>query len=156
DKSALHEFRIGVWFDTPESPLDAEYRSMLGATVDALADAGAKVDDEHPPVEFGEQSALFYHLVGAATSVSAPADQGEASAGSHHGWLRADKERARLRRVWAQWFEDYDLLLCPVLAVPPFRHHREGPIMERTIDLGGEPRSLVSLIAWPGFIGVIG
>jgi amidase len=156
DKQALDEFRIGVWFDTPESPLDAEYRTMLGATADALSDAGAKVDDGHPPVDFGEQVALFYRMVGAATSVSAPDDVGEASAGSHHSWLRADKQRAQLRRVWAEWFEDYDLLLCPVLAVPPFRHHREGPIMERTIEVGGESRSLVSTIAWPGFIGVVG
>jgi amidase len=153
DVRSLDELRIGVWFDAPESPLDAEYRAMLVATVDALSDAGAKVDDGHPPVDFGEQAALFYRMVGAATSVSAP---DEASGGSHRSWLRADEDRARLRRVWAEWFDDYDLLLCPVLSVPPFRHHRQGPIMERTIDVGGEQRSLVSTIAWPGFIGVLG
>jgi amidase len=63
---SLDEFRIGVWFDAPECPLGAEYRAMLGATADALSDAGAKLDEGHPPVDFGEQTALFFHLVGAA------------------------------------------------------------------------------------------
>jgi amidase len=153
---ALDELRIGVWFDTPDSPLDPEYGAMLRATVDRMADAGAKVDDGHPPVDFGEQAALFYRMVSAAASVSAPDDVAETTAGSHRSWLRAEEDRARLRRVWAEWFDDYDLLLCPVLSVPPFRHHRQGPIMERTIEVGGEERSLVSTIAWPGFIGVLG
>ena len=58
-----------MWFDAPECPLGAEYRAMLGATADALSDAGAKLDEGHPPVDFGEQTALFFHLVGAAVSV---------------------------------------------------------------------------------------
>ena len=39
-------------------------------------------------------------------------------AGSHLAWLRARAGTgARSRRVWAEWFEQYDVLLCPVLAV---------------------------------------
>jgi len=88
--------------------------------------------------------------------VSAPDEVAEVSAGSHRAWLRAEKERAALRRVWAEWFEQYDLLLCPVLSVPPFPHNRQGNIMDRTIEVNGESRSLVSAISWPGLIGVVG
>ena len=77
-------------------------------------------------------------------------------AGSHRAWLRAEQERVVFRRVWADWFEQYDLLLCPVMATPPFPHLREGSIMDRTIDVDGEPRSLMSTIVWPGLIGVLG
>ena len=60
------------------------------------------------------------------------------------------------RRVWADWFEQYDLLLCPVMAMPPFPHVREGGIVDRTIAVDGEPRSLMSTVSWPGLIGVLG
>lgn len=156
EKQSLDQFRVGAWFDAPDCPIDAEYRAMLGATVDALSDAGAKVDEGHPPVDFGEQAGLFFRMVGAATSVSAPDEVAEVSAGSHRSWLRAERERAALRRVWAEWFEDHDLLVCPVLTVPPFPHHRDGNIMDRTIEVNGEPASLVSTIRWPGLVGVLG
>ena len=115
---------------------------MLGATADALADAGAKVDDGHPPVDFGEQTDLFFHMVGAAVSVER-AGRGRRG----HGRLaslvvaRGRSNAPRSERVWAEWFEQYDLLLCPVLAVPPFPHVREGNIMERTVEVDGESRS---------------
>src|SRR4051794_32899125 len=117
DVQSLDQLRIGTWFDADECTLDAEYRAMLGATADQLSDAGAKVDEGHPPVDFGEQVALFFRLVGAAVSVSAPDDVAEVTAGSHRSWLAAQERRAALQRVWAEWFEEYDLLLCPVLAV---------------------------------------
>jgi amidase len=109
---SLDEFRIGVWFDAPECPLGAEYRAMLGATADALSDAGAKLDEGHPPVAFGHQTTLFFHLVGAAVSVSAPDEAAEVMAGSHRSWLRAAEQRAALQGVWAEWFEQYDLLVA--------------------------------------------
>ena len=156
DVQSLDRLRIGVWFDAPECPPDAEYRTMLGATADALSDAGAKVDDGHPPVDFAEQIGLFFRMVGAAVSVSAPDEVAEVMAGSHRSWLRADEQRAAFQRVWAQWFEQYDLLLCPVLAVPPFPHNRQGNIMDRTIEVDGESRSIGSTISWLGLIGVVG
>src|SRR5262245_23917395 len=131
---SLDQLRIGVWFDAAECRLETEYRAMLGATADALSDAGAKLDEGRPPVDFAEQTGLFFHMVGAAVSVSAPDEAAEAMAGSHRSWLRATEHRAALHGVWAEWFEQYDLLLCPVLAVPPFAHVREGNIMDRTIQ----------------------
>src|SRR5262249_36292886 len=83
-------------FDAPECPLGTEYRAMLGATVDALSDAGAKVDEGRPSVDFGDVTGLFFRMVGAAASVSSPDEVAEASAGSHRSWLRAEQERARL------------------------------------------------------------
>ena len=39
----------------------------------------------------------------------------EAMSGAHLQWLEGDKHRARLKAVWAEWFDTFDLLLCPVL-----------------------------------------
>src|SRR5690349_1505645 len=87
EQQSLDQFRIGAWFDAPDCTIDSEYRAMLGATVDALSDAGAKVDEAHPPVDFAEQTGLFFRMVGAAASVSAPYEEAEVTAGSHRSWL---------------------------------------------------------------------
>jgi amidase len=154
--SSLDQVRVGTWFDTPECPLDPEYRDLLRATADSLSRAGAKLDDGRPPVDYGAQVELFFRMVGAAASPSAPDATAEVSAGSHRAWLRAEEERASRRHVWADWFERYDVLLCPALAIPAFPHVRVGNFMDRTVEVNGEPRSIISTVSWLGFIGVVG
>jgi len=153
----LSGYRIGVWFDEQSCPLDRDLRAVLGSTVDAMASAGAKVEEAHPPVDFAAQYALFVDLIRAAIAPSMDADIAEAAAGSHLGWLRADEERARLKSVWAEWFESYDLLLCPALALPAFPHCQEPTnVLERTLELNGERVPYIGAIQWPGLIGVVG
>ena len=122
----LTGYRIGVWFEEQSCPLDHELRDVLRATVDSLADAGVAIEEAHPPVDFAEQVGLFNRMIVAAISPSLPDDHADATSGSHRAWLRAEEERARLRRVWAEWFE----LVRPA-AVPrgpaarvPARPHR--------------------------------
>ena len=73
----------------------------------------------------------------------------------HREWLRLNNERHGLRRTFAAFFEDYDVLLCPVgaSAAPPHNprrrdlathHHgeREIPAIDEPSVLGGirDPR----------------
>ncbi len=153
---ALSGFRVGTWLDDPAAPVDAEYLAMLRRTADRLADAGAKVDDEHPPVEFGEQRGLFGRMILPAISPSFPDDRAEATSGSHRAWLRADQERAALRAIWAEWFSGHDLLLLPVMTTPAFPHDHRPEMLERTIEINGETRALVSTIDWLGLVGIVG
>jgi amidase len=152
----LSSYRIGVWFEEPSCPMDREALAVLRAAVDRLASAGAKVEEAHPPVDFTAQVALFNSLILPAISPSLDADVAEAMSGSHLQWLRADKERARLRAVWAEWFETFDVLLCPVLPVPAFEHDHEGQLMERTIAINGQEVSQLNLVMWTGLIGIVG
>src|SRR5690242_13850236 len=110
----LRDCRIGLWLDDAACPISGEYLAILRTAVDRLADAGARIDDTHPPVAFAEQIDVFTRLIAPAVSPSMPDDVAEAFAGSHLAWLRAQDERARLRAVWAEWFADHDVLLCPV------------------------------------------
>jgi amidase len=70
--------------------------------------------------------------------------------------LRHDEHRARLRKVWARWFEDHDVLLCPVAAVSAFPHDHEGDILTRRLQVNGVDRSHIELVQWAGLIGVVG
>jgi len=152
----LSGYRVGVWFDEPSAPVDRDVRDRLRATVDAMERAGAKVEEAHPPVSFDEQVGLFMRLIGAAISPSIPDEHADAVSGTHRAWLRNDEDRARLRRAWAEWFTTYDLLLCPVLPVPPFPHDHSEPMNERTLTLNGEQVPYLAAVQWPGLIGVVG
>jgi amidase len=152
----LGDYRVGVWFDDPACRTATAYTERLRALADRLVDAGVKVDDAHPPVEFTEQVALFSQMIAAAVSPSFPPEIAEAISGSHLAWLRADEQRARLRAIWAEWFTRYDVLLCPVMPTVPFPHTHAGDITERTVEIDGEARSYLELIGWTGLIGIVG
>jgi amidase len=153
---ASGEFRVGIWLDDPACPVDRDEVAVLRQAVDRLADAGARVEEAHPPVSFAEQVELFNHLVEAATSPSLSDEVAESSGGSHRAWLLADERRAQLRTIWQDWFERYDALICPVMATPAFPHNQEGTFNSRTVEINGATRPYADLVSWTGLIGVLG
>ena len=156
DAGSLADLRIGTWLDDPASPIESEYAGMLRAAVDRIADAGGRVDDDRPPVDFAQQRELFVRMIVPAMAPSLPEEQAEASSGSHLAWLRAEEDRAALRRTWAEWFGGHDLLLLPVVTVAAFPHDHDPDMWNRTIEIDGRSRSLVSTIDWLGLIGIVG
>jgi amidase len=72
----------------------------------------------------------------------------------HRQWLELKIEQARVRAIWAEWFSNFDVLLCPVMPMPPFVHDTAVPFMERTTLINGEPRAHMDCTAWTGLIGV--
>jgi amidase len=156
DAHELRDFRVGTWLDDPACPVESESLALLRGAVDQLADAGARVDDDRPPVDFGAQHNLFARMIVAAMSPSLPDDQADAASGSHLAWLRAEAERVAVRRTWADWFAGHDLLLVPVMTTPAFPHDHQPDMFGRTIEIDGETRSLLSTIDWLGLIGIVG
>ncbi len=156
EEHSLADLDVGVWFDDPATFVDAEYGVMLRAAADRLADAGMRVHDSHPAVDFAEQSGLFGAMIGGALAPTF-ADGTDADSGpSHLSFLRGEMHRHDLRRVWHDWFEHHDLLLCPAMSTPAFPHDHRGTIMDRTIEVDGTTRGHIELISWLGFIGVLG
>jgi amidase len=155
----LPSYRVGVWLEAPECPVDNEMLAVIRGAVDRMAEAGAKVEDAHPDVDFAEQVDLFNRMIVAAISPSMAVDGAEAAdaaSGPHHQWLVAEKERARLRVRWAEWFETYDVLICPVMAVPAIPHNQEGDFLTRTMEINGEAVPYLNAVKWTGLIGVLG
>ena len=116
-----------------------------------------RVHDDHPDVEFAEQSGLFGTMIGGALAPTlAEGADLDVVGPSHLEWLRGDMQRHDLRQVWHRWFEHHHLLLCPVMATPAFPHDHTGTIMDRTVEVDGTTRGHIELISWLGFIGVLG
>jgi amidase len=93
--------------------------------------------------------------VSAATALGKEHALGETMAGTHLAWLERQERRVALRATWAQWFEEHDILLCPVVATLPFPHDHEGNITKRTIEVNGVKRTHAEALGWTGLIGIV-
>jgi amidase len=101
-------------------------------------------------------------LVTAAMAQSMPAENLEgaemdnALAGaSHRQWLDMHAERETIRRLWAEFFRDYDALLMPTAFVPPFPHQQEGHFGTRTLQCNGGDRAYADLVRWTILTGSV-
>lgn len=150
----LSGYRIGTWFDDAHCEVDSEVVGLLTKSAEALRGAGAKVTDERPPIALADASALFASLISAAISVSTDKEIADVFGGTHRTWLDQDQSRAKMRAVWADWFRDHDLLLCPVMPMPAFPHDHHGTIMDRSVTINGKQRPQIDTLAWTGLVGV--
>jgi amidase len=154
--TALADYRVGVWLDDTSCRVARDCMSVLTSAVDRIANAGAKLEDAHPAVELRAQVALFMQMITAAISPSLPSELADAASGSHHSWLQHEEQRAALRAAWAEWFTEYDVLLCPVMPVAAFAHDHTDDMTARALTIDGETRPYLSLISWTGLIGIVG
>jgi amidase len=164
------ELRVALWVDEPSCPIDSEYRARLEGVAQALADAGAKVDDTaRPAFTFDKAVDTFLRLLSAAEAATwtlaeleeiaaQPEREGDLgiwhAAMRHRAWLSANERRLQMRARWREFFEDWDVVLVPVTPTPPIRHDHSRPMTARTIEVDGEIRPYVDNIKWMGLTGV--
>jgi amidase len=152
--AVLSEYRVGLWLDDPACPVESSAVDLLSDAAMALRSAGARVEPVRPPLDMVELRALFDQLILPAISVRFDGERGRALGGSHRAWLELNRRRAAIRRIWSQWFEEHDVLLCPVLPMLPFPHDQEGNLADRVVTINGRPRSHSDALAWTGLVGV--
>ena len=70
---------------------------------------------------------------------------------THREWFALDQQRDKYRRAWAEFFEEFDLLLCPAAASTAFVHDHEGERPDRTIDIEGSQEPVVDQLFWAGW-----
>ena len=174
-RRSLRDYRVAVWLDDPFSPVDAEVQARGTATVAALRAAGVTVDETARPVpDLGAvhrcyEKLLWPILSGGMTAedVAELAKVADASPPDptnlydrftravtlkQRDWLAVDEERQHLRRGWAEFFERFDVLICPVQPLPAIPHDHEETILSRTIRVNGAERSYIELIVWAGLV----
>ena len=127
---------------------------------DFLAKKKAKVSDRaRPAIDTGEAHRAYVLLLRAATSgrqtdeafrqnleiargLSADDERYHArmirgNTIPHRDWLTLNEARHQMRWKWAEFFKDYDLLLCPPAASAAFPHNQPGERWEQTIRVNG-------------------
>jgi len=161
--TALGDFRVAAWLDDSFCPIDPSVLAVLESAVGALEAAGARIDrDRRPNLDPGRASLEGLGLISVATSISDTNDEHAAAvaagrAMTHRDWDVLHRTRGDNRRQWAEFFGDIDILLCPVVPVPPFHHiqRTEGPnwLYATLEEYGGRPYS--DLIGWSALTGSV-
>jgi amidase len=175
-RTSLREYRGAAWLDDPACPVDDAVRGRLEATVEALRRAGVTVDERaRPAVALAEATRDYLRLLYPILTSGMPPEQWQAftaygaqlandddgwlarairfSAQLHRDWLAANEAAAHHRARWAEFFRDFDVLLCPVTSIAAPPHDQSEPMPLRTITVNGAPRPYLEQIVWTGAIG---
>jgi amidase len=73
---------------------------------------------------------------------------------AHRTWLQLNEKRHRMRLAWDAFFQDYDLMLCPVAVTAAFPHDQKGLRHLRTIVVNNKKVPVVDQIFWAGYAGL--
>ena len=69
---------------------------------------------------------------------------------SHRDWSIADQQRTRDRSAWESFFQDWDVLLCPVAATAAIPHQQDVERFFRTITVNGRQENYNDQLFWAG------
>ena len=73
----------------------------------------------------------------------------------HRTWMFQDLSRTMLRETWADFFKEFDILLCPTVSITAFPHDHTEDVFARRLSVNGESRPyFATTIAWAGLIGM--
>ena len=169
----LSGYRVALWPDDPMAPVSAEVSQRVRDLGAQLAKRGAIVSDSARPGFEPERAhrnyiKLLNSVMGAALPLpiyhaqakkvraldtgdrSTEALEARSLVLSHREWLSADNQRAHIRHAWRDFFSEWDVLICPVVATAAFPHDHSSPMATRSIEVDGEGRPYFEQLFWSG------
>jgi amidase len=176
-RKTLRGWRVAVLTTHPTAETDATVQDAIRRLAQFIARKGAKVSERAlPAFDFSEAHRVFIQLLRGATSgrltaeafarlaaakgALDPRDDGyfaqmvRANVQPHKDWLIASNRRHQMRRAWAEFFGDWDVLLCPNAATAAFPHSMPGERWERMIAVNGKPQPATTQMWWAGISGM--
>jgi amidase len=177
-KKRLREFKVAVMLDDPNAEVDRGVQDRIQALADFLARQKAKVSDRaRPDIDTTRLHKVYVTMLRAATSgrLSAEAfkralelaptlkadDESyfarltRAQVMHHREWLGFNEERHRLRLKWAEFFQEYDFLLCPVASTAAVPHDHSGERYERMVKVNGKMVPQTDQLFWAGYSSIV-
>lgn len=174
ERRSLADYRVAVMLESPCVEQDRELTDRLQDAIDSLAAGGLSVDDgARPAIDQRRFHEVYGLLLGAARGAASPdfpppnlgenIDRYEAGdrdftavfakgmSLSHREWFALNTERERYRRIWADFFTEFDLMLCPIAASAAFPHDHGGNRVDRTIPINDGRRLATEQLFWAGW-----
>lgn len=169
---SLHGLRVAIWPNEASVATAIEISDRVQSVAEALARAGARVCDRARPQIRPMQSYRTYLSLLAASGLAGVSDDyyrairdeaakldardesplavlTRARVMDHRCWADHDAERTRDRLRWRAFFDDWDVLICPVSATTAYEHdHRPKP--ERVVAVDAVPTSHYQQYFWVG------
>ncbi len=173
----IADFKVAVMRADPCSEVDEAVQTRIAAVAEFLAKSGAKVSETaRPAFGMAEINRVYIGLLRSATSGrltdemiaanleaarrlgpgndSYLARMARANAMLHRDWLHFNNRRHQLRLAWAEFFGEWDVLICPAAASAACPHNHDGERHERTITVNGKQVPTTDQLFWAGFSGV--
>ena len=167
---SLGGYRLAVQVDDDACPVDSEVVGAVRTALDALTDAGARLEEGPGAVPLADSIRVHRTLlmstassgltdeefagIEAAIRAGAPVDGSDRArhmrwlVQSKRDWNFANEERAWMRAAWASFFEEYDAFLCPVTPNPAIPHDHDPDMDGRTVEINGVRRPYWDQVGW--------
>lgn len=179
----LADFRVALWADQKAYSVDGRCLEAMHSYADDLRKAGVQVNENaRPAIDVEASDDLYVAMLFSTVSAGMPEEilvqteqvARELNAGprsyptriaqavrlTHHGFLALQEQQLQLCRIWARFFEDYDLILCPIMPTVAFAHDQSGSgpghiaQYSRTVSVDGQPVPYMNGLQWPGMATV--
>lgn len=177
-RARLSEHRVLVLDHHPMVPISNEVRTLLHRFAADLERAGCKLGWSSPLLPGLELSATtFAHLLmsffgadmpeatyeGLKAQVAAtPASERTPEltelrglVSSHRDWIGMDRVRLGITHQWRQLFQDWDVVLCPVLPTAALAHNH-AEMNDRRIDIDGHSFPYKGQAVWTSVASIAG
>ena len=173
-KRSLGDFKVAIWPNDELAPVEEEVADRAIRIGETLAKLGATVSDRARPdfdpkrghvtytnllnsiMTAGVSDEVFDAMKAAAEQTD-PNDfsdgsvQARSAVLSHRDWLRSNNHRERLRYAWREFFDEWDILICPQMATPAFPHdHSE--MGSRRLKVDSEDQPYFQQLFWAGLV----
>lgn len=175
-QKSLKDFRVAVMLTDPVSEVDQPVQDMIGKLAEWLGPRAGKLSlTARPAFTTREAMDVYIALLRSATSrrqseadfaanaakvATLPASDDSYLAKMlrayvlpHRSWLQYNERRHAMRRLWEEFFEDWDVMLCPPAASAAFPHDHVGDRHERTIEVNGHRVPTTDQLFWAGYSG---
>ncbi len=169
---SLRGLRVALWPSEQFVPTSVEVSDRVQEVGRALARAGAVVSDvARPEIPPRDLLHTYLNLLASSGLTNLPddfyqgnqrfaarldaADQSPLAVLSrarvldHRSWSDYHEARTRYRLRWRAFFEDWDVLVCPIHATTAFAHDQH-PKNERVVTVDGAPTSHYDHYFWVG------
>ena len=174
ERTSLSQFRVALWPNHDGAPVATEVADRVADIGETLAKLGATVSDNpRPDTDIAEAHATYVEVLNAVMGAGVPeaarkriraqvdaldpADRSQSAMTlrgtviDHADWLRANHRRETLRMAWRDFFDEWDILLCPTTATPAFVQD-QSPMPDRVLDVDGVQRGYFEQLFWAGIV----
>ena len=176
EQKSLKEFRVAVMMTDAQSEVDLTVQALLGQLTQFLGKRVKKLSTTaRPAFTTKEAMDIYIALLRSATSrrqsdaefaansakvaASDPRDDSyltkmlRAYVLPHRDWLRCNERRHQMRLLWDQFFDDWDVMICPAAASAAFPHDHVGERHDRKITVNNKRVPTTDQLFWAGYSG---
>ena len=168
----LKHLRVAAMVNSPLAPVSQACESRVEGVLDIVRHAGGQVNyDARPDFDLGEGHEVYQNLLwavmasrsddatyaqlAAEVTALAPDDRSaraqnlRARFATYRDYSTANEARTHQRWAWHRFFQEYDVMVTPIMATPAFQHDHQ-PFGQRTVDVDGAPRPYFEQLFWAG------